>query len=407
MSTNASGCPHASILVLTVIPSVPTTVSQTQCGGTYTWPCTGLTYSQSGAYICGTGCYQVTLNLTINTIPVVTAQNVSGCPGTAITLVGSPSGGTYSLPNPYTGTIPTYTYYYTTPQGCTNSATATITLNTSLGNVTNLSISGITSTSAYASWGGSGVWFDIRYKPTSSSIWAYSASGSSFSKLITGLTASTTYSVEVRGYCIQGSTPTNWVGTTFTTTGGVACATPVPSTTTNIAKTSCKLNWTHPGASYYNVRYKKTSVSTWTSVGTTSSVSKLLSGLTANTQYEYQVQAVCTNTYTSPWSASGFFTTLASKLGEEDQAQELIADFNVYPNPTKDEVNILFPMDHSTQVILNVTDMSGRTIQTVHFDAMEGNNHVNISLGDLSNGIYSLQVIYDEKVIHTRRLVKN
>jgi len=72
----------------------------------------------------------VMLTVTVNSLPVVTATNVSGCLGSSIYLVGSPAGGTFSIANPYTGPSTTYTYTYTDGNGCSaTSATASITSN--------------------------------------------------------------------------------------------------------------------------------------------------------------------------------------------------------------------------------------------------------------------------------------
>jgi hypothetical protein len=59
-----------------------------------------------------------------------TAASVSGCAGTPVTLSGTPSGGTYSLPNPYSGPSSSYTYTITGANGCTaTSAPASVTVN--------------------------------------------------------------------------------------------------------------------------------------------------------------------------------------------------------------------------------------------------------------------------------------
>jgi hypothetical protein len=93
----------------------------------YTGPSTTYTYTYTDA----NGCSAVSApaNITTNPLPVVTAQDVSGCAGTAITLIGNPAGGVYSLPNPYTGPSTTYTYTYTDANGCSASATGNITTN--------------------------------------------------------------------------------------------------------------------------------------------------------------------------------------------------------------------------------------------------------------------------------------
>ena len=106
--------------------------SATACAS-YTW--NGTTYTSSGIYSYTTtnaaGCDSiVSLNLTIHSLPVVTASNVSVCAGSSIALSGTPAGGTFSVANPYTGPSTTYTYTYTDGNGCNNtSAPATITVN--------------------------------------------------------------------------------------------------------------------------------------------------------------------------------------------------------------------------------------------------------------------------------------
>ena len=85
------------------------------------------------------------------------------------------------------------------------------------------------------------------------------------------------------------------------------CATPTTSGATSITTTTATLNWASTGATSYNVRYKLTSSSTWTSTTSTTN-SKAITGLTASSNYEFQVQGVCGSS-TSAFSASGTFTT--------------------------------------------------------------------------------------------------
>jgi sugar lactone lactonase YvrE len=77
------------------------------------------------------GC-TTTQSMTINPLPTVSANNVIGSAGSFISLSGIPIGGTYSVPNPYNNPLPgvyPYTYTYTDPlTGCTNSASAQITV---------------------------------------------------------------------------------------------------------------------------------------------------------------------------------------------------------------------------------------------------------------------------------------
>lgn len=91
--------------------------------------------------------------------------------------------------------------------------------------------------------------------------------------------------------------------------GGATCNTPTGMNTTSVATTSATFNWTAAaGATSYNVRYKATAAATWTTT-TSATTSKSVTGLTAGTTYEWQVQTVCSGGTTSAYSASTNFTT--------------------------------------------------------------------------------------------------
>ena len=87
--TNEFGCTQQATYSVTVNPGVITnngSVTQTQCGGTYTWPLpfgTGLTYSSSQNISNAVGCNTATLNLTIT--PNTTFGSVTTSAQTAYT----------------------------------------------------------------------------------------------------------------------------------------------------------------------------------------------------------------------------------------------------------------------------------------------------------------------------------
>lgn len=55
----------------------------------------------------------------INPLPLVTASNVNVCVGGSVNLIGSPAGGVFNKPNPYSGPTTSYNYTYTNSNGCT------------------------------------------------------------------------------------------------------------------------------------------------------------------------------------------------------------------------------------------------------------------------------------------------
>ena len=96
---------------------------------------------------------------------------------------------------------------------------------------------------------------------------------------------------------------------------GGSCGAPGSLSASSIAQTSATLNWgTVSGATSYNLQWKLSAAGTFTTVSGLTATSYALSGLTANSIYNYQVQAVCGGT-TGSYSATSSFTTLASGGG--------------------------------------------------------------------------------------------
>lgn len=126
------------------------------------------------------------------------------------------------------------------------------------------------------------------------------------------LLTNTLYDVQIATVC--GTTYSPYSNTVNFTTG-TGCLTPTGMNVTNLTSTSAKLNWNaSTGAIYYGIRYRKTSVTTWTT-STSTGTSKTLGTLVAATPYEFHVQTVCSATSSSAWSASTAFTTAAAKPG--------------------------------------------------------------------------------------------
>jgi gliding motility-associated-like protein len=96
-------------------------------------------------------------------------------------------------------------------------------------------------------------------------------------------------------------------------TGGNTCAAPSGISAVP-ANTSANVSWAAAtGANSYVVQYKATSATTWTSA-TTSTTNFTIPNLTVCTDYEVQVQSVCTSG-SSPFSASTNFKTTGCSTG--------------------------------------------------------------------------------------------
>lgn len=193
-----------------------------------------------------------------------------------------------------------------TSNGCTPPS------GTSCGTPGSLSASGVSQTGATLNWGtvSGATSYNVQYRQTGTSTWSNTTSTST-SAAVSGLTCNTGYEFQVQAVC--GTTTGSYSGSaTFTTSacGGTSCGTPGGLNATGITQTSATLNWAAvSGATSYNVRARQVGTTTW-STGTVTSTSVNFTGLTCNTNYEFQVQAVC-GTTTGAYSGSANFTSSA------------------------------------------------------------------------------------------------
>lgn len=110
------------------------------------------------------------------------------------------------------------------------------------------------------------------------------------------------------GTSVAGGTWTHSLYMTVSPSGSTSCGVPSGLNASDIGETSATLNWgSVSGAQSYDIQYKQTSAGSWTSTSSTSN-SKLIIGLAAGTQYEFQVRTVCSDG-TSDYSGSSTFTT--------------------------------------------------------------------------------------------------
>lgn len=142
-------------------------------------------------------------------------------------------------------------------------------------------------------------------------------SGASETISATNLTVGNTYYIRVYSYgAVVPSTTTFDLCVVGPTSS--SCGTPSGLSATNVSTTGATLNWNSvAGANSYNIEYKTTSSSAWTSLSVTST-STTLTGLTAGTPYEFHVQAVCSSNNAGNFSSPVTFTTLSSNTNSNN-----------------------------------------------------------------------------------------
>lgn len=173
-----------------------------------------------------------------------------------------------------------------------------------------------TASSATVSWNAvtGATSYNVKWKVRTLTTWSNPVNTTSASYNITGLSASTNYEFQVQTVCPAGTSAYSASGWFTTTSSTSTCATPVTSGITNITTVAATVSWNAAtGATSYNLRWKPTTSSAWSSA-TTSNVQYNLTGLTSGTSYEFQVQTVCASG-ASAYSASGLFTTVSNTGG--------------------------------------------------------------------------------------------
>ena len=165
---------------------------------------------------------------------------------------------------------------------------------------TSLSANNITETTAEITWNGTASTYEFKLNGGTAETLTTT------SKSLTGLTANTAYTVEVRAICEDQQSA--WVTTTFTTLqeqGGTdpepePCDAPTNLSANNITETSAEITW-NGTASTYEFKLNGGTAETLTTT------TKALTGLTPNTAYTVEVRSICEN-QTSEWVSANFTT---------------------------------------------------------------------------------------------------
>ena len=167
-----------------------------------------------------------------------------------------------------------------------------------------VSASTVTAGSAQIAWTfQTGNTYSVMWKRSVDITWN-TASATSSPYTLSNLSACTPYNYKVMVTCSNGSTAEN-TAQNFTTTG--CCTIPGGLTASSVSSSGANLGWTSTGASSYNLQYKVSTASTWTTVPVTGTT-YTISGLTSCTNYIFQVQSVCGSS-TSSFSPSQAFQT--------------------------------------------------------------------------------------------------
>ena len=79
---------------------------------------------------------------------------------------------------------------------------------------------------------------------------------------------------------------------------------------------------------------------------------------------------------------------------------------SLYPNPTNNNVNIIFELEENTNVEVKMYNILGSEVSTLISNEMEEGYHsVQISLDNIEDGLYFVSIFSDGVVVETKQLV--
>ncbi len=100
---------------------------------------------------------------------------------------------------------------------------------------------------------------------------------------------------------------------------------------------------------------------------------------------------------------SSFVDTLSGERSEQANLTD-IQSLRIYPNPTRDNLSIEFSESVTTEIFIQVMDLTGRTL--MHTTLQPGESSQTLSLSNYPTGVYVLRAMNNGKPIWTGKVVK-
>jgi hypothetical protein len=371
----------------------------------FIWSVNHQTYFSSGTYTQVAACTTEVLDLVILPSPKVATSNALLCPNSSVTLSGTPSGGVFSVTNPYSGTTPMpFTYSYTNKAGCSASANANIIgINTNAPQINTQIIT--TASTAQVNWntilGASS--YILSYKVNNTNTWSHVTTISNHANL-TGLIANSTYQVRVKALFSSCSQESNYSVTTTFVTGSAPCNNPTILTAVNLPIKKIKFTWSSiNGVGQYNIWYRLVGSGSWIAALIPGTLNTFTTSALANGTYEYKIRNRC--------SAATTFSTFSSLQNvvviQKVVEKELNASFNVFPNPTEGRISIELVSLRNTNANIKIYNIIGRLLKQVPISVKEGANNYQLDLRDCAAGLYMVQLFEGNKLSYVRKIRKS
>ena len=173
------------------------------------------------------------------------------------------------------------------------------------------------------------------------------------------------------------------------------CNAPTNLNVSNITENSATVSWTAGGSeTSWDVEYKLHSASQWQQ-STVAQTSFNITGLTANSNYDVRVKALCDANLESEFVSTTFTTP-----GVGIDNITLLNSISLQPNPADNYIELSVNSNVEVKEAM-VYNAFGQLIQTVQLT----DNHARIDLSNMAAGMYFVRV-NGESVSATKKFIK-
>ena len=269
--------------------------------------------------------------------------------------------------------------------------------------------------------------YRIQYRETTTSIWstknvvntnncgAFNQTG----RLITNLNPSTTYEYRVKAwYCNTNGSSTWSAINTFSTAAecpNVGNFSVYPAT---LSKAVFSWDDSNGPYSFVRIKLRVDSISNptgadWQNAGgfgvNYGTFLRNKNGLTPNQTYRAQSRTWCDPSggayKSSSWTPLIFWmqTPVSGKL---ESSELKLSNLNIYPNPTRDVVNITFSSEEKQNISIRIVSMIGEEVINEIKNDFVGNYIKTLDLGSFKKGVYLLEIITEDGIFNEKIILQ-
>lgn len=172
----------------------------------------------------------------------------------------------------------------------------------------------------------------------------------------------------------------------------------------NISETTADLKWnSNSKISNFILQYKECSSLLWNQIPLDSNFYQL-NGLQLNTCYEWRVLSICSIYADSFYTPSHQFYTLNPLSTIESSLYP--TNFSVYPNPSKDVVDIKYSCKEPCNASIIVYDLPGNVLLQKEFPSQSGSNNLRINIAGLNPGIYFIKLKLNSQTAYHQLVIQ-